>query len=71
MCRLFSWFCKVEPPPIIPPSGGSIGWVNVFITQNNKLRISCHPKLTRGEALRCRTRSPLGTYVKTIEIGEM
>ena len=48
-----------------------LGWVNVFLTENNKIRISCNPYATRTQALKLRSKYPTSRYLRTVYIGEL
>ena len=48
-----------------------LGWVNVFLTNSGRIRISCHPFATEAHALLCTKKHPTSRYLRTVYIGEL
>ena len=65
---LLLW-AKEEEAPIVQVQ--PLGWVNVFVTEQNKVRISCHPYKTKEQALNLRKKDCTSTYLRTVEIQEL
>ncbi len=43
-----------------------LGWVNVFLEGDDRLRYGNYPKRTKKEALKVKSRNPAGRYIDTI-----
>ena len=50
-----------------------LGWVNVFLTEHDRIRVSCHPYATEAHALMCCpvSKHPSSRYLRTVYIGEL
>jgi hypothetical protein len=58
-------------PSIPAPEVQSLGWVNVFVNDMGRIRVSCHPYKSKKHALLMCKKHPTNKYLRTVEIQEL